>query len=128
MPGTRTQINKIANVVVPVADQDKAVAFYADTLGFTKIVDEPFGGGYRWIEVAPSDESTTIALAPPPDGEAVGSRQTGITLQTDDIDALHTQLKGAGVDVDADIMRMGGPVPPMFWFRDPEGNILLVVQ
>ena len=128
MPDTRTQINKIANVVVPVADQDKAVAFYADTLGFTKIVDEPFGGGYRWIEVAPSDESTTIALAPPPDGGAVGNRQTGITLQTDDIDALHTQLKGAGVDVDADIMRMGGPVPPMFWFRDPEGNILLVVQ
>ena len=128
MPDTKNQINKIANVVVPVADQDKAVAFYADTLGFTKIVDEPFGGGYRWIEVAPSDESTTIALAPPPDGGAVGNRQTGITLQTDDIDALHTQLKGAGVDVDADIMRMGGPVPPMFWFRDPEGNILLVVQ
>ena len=129
MPDTRTRINKIANVVIPVADQDEAVAFYVDTLGFTKIVDEPFGGGYRWIEVALSGESTTIALAPPPEGsEAPGNRQTGITLQTDDIDGLHEQLKNAGVDVDAEIMKMGGPVPPMFWFRDPEGNTLLVVQ
>jgi catechol 2,3-dioxygenase-like lactoylglutathione lyase family enzyme len=129
MPSTRTRINKIANVVVPVADQDTAVAFYVDTLGFTKIVDEPFGGGYRWIEVALGQESTTIALAPPPpEGDAPGGRQTGITLQTDDIDALHSQLQDAGVDVDAEVMRMGGPVPPMFWFRDPEGNVLLVVQ
>jgi predicted enzyme related to lactoylglutathione lyase len=57
-----------------------------------------------------------------------GNRETGISLQTDDIDALHAELKDAGVDVDADIMRMGGPVPPMFWLRDPEGNSLLVVQ
>jgi predicted enzyme related to lactoylglutathione lyase len=128
MPNTKTRINKVANVVIPVADQEKALAFYVDTLGFTKSVDEPFGGQYRWIEVALGDQQTTIALAPPPEGGESGNRQTGITLQTDDIDALHAQLKGAGVDVDAEIMRMGGPVPPMFWFRDPEGNTLLVVQ
>jgi predicted enzyme related to lactoylglutathione lyase len=129
MPDTKTRINKVANVVIPVAEQEKALAFYVDTLGFTKRVDEPFGGQYRWIEIGLGSESTTIALAPPPpDGGPVGGRQTGITLQTDDIDGLHAELKGAGVDVDAEIMRMGGPVPPMFWFRDPEGNILLVVQ
>jgi predicted enzyme related to lactoylglutathione lyase len=128
MPSTRTRINKIANVVVPVADQDKALEFYVDTLGFTKQIDQPFGDGYRWIELALGDEATTIALPPPPEGAPAGDRQTGITLQTDDIDALHTQLRDAGVDVDAEVMRMGGPVPPMFWFRDPEGNTLLVVQ
>jgi predicted enzyme related to lactoylglutathione lyase len=128
MTSTKTRINKIANVIVPVADQDKALAFYVDQLGFTKIVDQPFGNGYRWIEISLGDEATTIALAPPPDNGPVGDRQTGITLQTGDLDALHAQLKDAGVDVDAEVMRMGGPVPPMFWFRDPEGNSLLVVQ
>lgn len=130
MPQTQTRINKIANVVVPVADQDRAIEFYVDTLGFEKRVDLPFGGSYRWVEVAPEGEDTTVALAPPPpdDPEAAGNRQTGITLQTDDIEALHADLKAAGVDVDAEISRMGDPVPPMFWFRDPEGNTLLVVQ
>jgi predicted enzyme related to lactoylglutathione lyase len=128
MTSTKTRINKIANVVVPVADQDKALAFYVDQLGFTKTVDQPFGNGYRWIEISLGDEATTIALAPPPDDGPVGDRQTGITLQTSDLDALHAQLKDAGVDVDAEVTRMGGPVPPMFWFRDPEGNSLLVVQ
>jgi hypothetical protein len=31
------------------------------------------------------------------------------------------------VDVDDEVSRMGGPVPPMFWFRDPEGNTLMMV-
>ena len=127
MPSTQTRINKVANVVVPVADPDAAVAFYVDKLGFEKRVDVPFGGSYRWIEVGIGDGETTIALAPPPPGKDAGNRETGITLQTDDIDAFHAELRDAGVDVDAEISRMGDPVPPMFWFRDPENNSLLVV-
>lgn len=57
-----------------------------------------------------------------------GSKDTGITLQTDDIDAYHAQLKDRDVDVDAEVSRFGDPVPPMFWFRDPEGNTLMVVE
>ena len=128
MPDTKTRVNKIATVIVPLNDQDRAVEFYCGTLGFEKRVDVPFGGGYRWIEVGLPDESTTIALAPPPEGKATGGRETGISLQTDDIDGYHAQLKAAGVDVDAEVQRMGDPVPPMFWFRDPEGNTLMVVQ
>ncbi len=120
--------NKIATVVVPVADQDGALDFYVNKLGFEKRVDVPFGNGYRWIEVGLGDEATTIALPPPPNGGPVGKRETGISLQTDDIDAYHAQLQRAGVDVDAEVSRMGDPVPPMFWLRDPEGNVLLVVQ
>jgi hypothetical protein len=89
------------------------------------------GNGYRWVEVVPADAdnrvATTIALPPPgPDGQA-GGKETGITLQTSEIDELHGMLKERGVDVDAEISRMGDPVPPMFWLRDPEGNTLLVV-
>jgi uncharacterized protein YdhG (YjbR/CyaY superfamily) len=67
-------------------------------------------------------------LAPPPPDAAVGERETGISLQTDDNDASHSQLQQAGVDVDAEVSRLGEPVPPMFWLRDPEGNTLMVVQ
>ncbi|MBV8943167.1 MAG: glyoxalase, partial [Solirubrobacterales bacterium] len=38
------------------------------------------------------------------------------------------ELKAKGVDVDAEVSRMGDPVPPLFWLRDPEGNSLMVVQ
>jgi predicted enzyme related to lactoylglutathione lyase len=54
--------------------------------------------------------------------------QTGIGLNTDDIDAVHTELKERGVDVDAEVSRMGDPVPPLFWLRDPDGNTLMVVE
>src|SRR4051794_25670251 len=128
MAGTKARVNKVATVIVPVADQDKALEFYCGSLGFEPRVDVPFGGQYRWIEVGLPDEATTIALAPPPEGGPSGNRETGISLQTDDIDGYHAQLKDAGVDVDAEVQRMGDVVPPMFWLRDPEGNTLMVVQ
>ena len=55
-------------------------------------------------------------------------RETGIGLQTDRHRRVHAELKAAGVDVDAEVSRMGDPVPPLFWFRDPEGNTLMVVE
>jgi hypothetical protein len=91
----------------------------------------PFGDNYRWVEVAPAgsgDTATTIALAPPPPGTSTGGLQTGIALQTGDADSLRDEFAAAGVDVDAEVGRMGDPVPPMFWFRDPEQNALLVVE
>jgi catechol 2,3-dioxygenase-like lactoylglutathione lyase family enzyme len=126
---TRTHIDTIGTVVVPVSDQERAIAFYVDTLGFEQRRDIPFGDGYRWVEVAPAPEATTtIAIVPPPPGKPSGSVETGIGLQTDDIDADHADLKARGVDVDPEVSRMGDPVPPLFWFRDPDGNTLMVVQ
>jgi catechol 2,3-dioxygenase-like lactoylglutathione lyase family enzyme len=124
---TKTRVNKIGTVVIPVADQDRAIEFYVEKLGFQKRTDVPFGNGYRWVEVAPGDAVTTIALAPPPEGKPAGNSETGIGLRTDDIDAYHAELKANGVDVDAEVSRMGDPVPPLFWLRDPEGNTLMVV-
>jgi catechol 2,3-dioxygenase-like lactoylglutathione lyase family enzyme len=125
---TKTHINQIGTVVVPVVDQDRAIEFYVETLGFEKRTDVPFGNGYRWVEVAPADAVTTIAIVPPPPGKPTGNVETGIALNTDDIDADHADLKARGVDVDPEVSRMGDPVPPMFWFRDLDGNSLLVVE
>jgi predicted enzyme related to lactoylglutathione lyase len=123
-----TRISKLANVIVPVADQDRALEFYTEALGLEKRVDLPFGDGNRWIEVAPPGAETPIAICPPGPGLTPGGKDTGISLQTDDIDAYHAQLKDRGVDVDAEVSRYGDAVPPLFWFRDPEGNRLMVVE
>ncbi|HXY26796.1 MAG TPA: VOC family protein, partial [Acidimicrobiales bacterium] len=125
MSSLKTRVDKIATVVVPVSDQEETVAFYVDKLGLEKRVDIPFGNGYHWIEVGPPGTETTIALAPPPQGKPAGNVETGISLHTDDIDGYHAELKAAGVDVDAEVSRMGDPVPPLFWLRDPEGNTLM---
>jgi len=125
---TSTRVEKLATVIVPVADQDAQIDFYVEKLGLEKRVDTPFGDKYRWVEVAPAGAETTIALAPPPPHKPdTGNRETGISLYAADIDRYHEQLKAAGVDVDPQVSRMGGPVPPMFWLRDPEGNSLMVV-
>lgn len=127
MTTTTSRIGGINLVMIPSSDQDRSIEFYEGALGFEKRTDVPFGGSYRWVEVYPPSGTTGIALAPPREGEPTGI-QTGISLTTDDIDATHAQLKEAGVDVDAEVSRMGDPVPPMFWFRDPDGNTLMVVE
>jgi catechol 2,3-dioxygenase-like lactoylglutathione lyase family enzyme len=127
MTTTASRISQINLVMIPSPDQDRSIDFYVDKLGFEKRTDIPFGGSYRWVEVYPPSGTTGIALAPPRENDPVGI-QTGISLTTDDIAATHAELKSTGVDVDADVSRMGDPVPPMFWFRDPDGNTLLVVQ
>lgn len=124
---TKTGLTTISLVCVPTLEQDKAVAFY-ESLGFEKRTDQPFGEGYRWIEVYPPEGATGIALAPPPPGEPVEPTVTGVTLTTGDIDATHKMMSELGVDVDPQVSRMGEPVPPMFWFRDPTGHTLMVVE
>jgi predicted enzyme related to lactoylglutathione lyase len=124
---TASRIADIGLIAVPCTDVDKQIEFY-ESVGFEKRTDVPFAGQYRWVEVYPPSGTTGIALCPPPPGSEAGSKDTGIILNTDDIDASHAELKAKGVDVDAEISRMGDPVPPMFWFRDTEGNSLLIVQ
>ena len=123
---TTTVVSKVATVAVPVVDQEKALELYVDKLGFEKRTDISMGNGYRWIEVAPPGAETTIAI-PPPSGKA-GEKDTRISLQTDDIDALHAELRSRGVDVDDEVTRFGDRVPPMFWFRDAEQNTLMVIE
>jgi catechol 2,3-dioxygenase-like lactoylglutathione lyase family enzyme len=125
---TKLNFTQVGRVCITVADTDRAVDFYVDTLGFEKVVDVPFGEEMRWVEVALPGSVTTIALAPPPPGEDAGGGQTGICLDTSDVDADHAALKAASVDVDEEVTRWEGPVPPMFWLRDPDGNSLIVVQ
>ena len=121
-------LKEINLICIPCPDQERAVDFYVGKLGFEKRTDLPFGGNMRWIEVYPPEGTTGIALGPPPPGTEITPAETGITITTTDIDATHAALKSRGVDVDAEVARMGDPVPPMFWMRDPTGHSLMVVE
>src|SRR5689334_9274897 len=93
---SQLNIHQVGRVCVTVADTDRAIDFYVDTLGFEKVVDAPMGPGQRWVEVSVGGAPTTIALAPPPEGTPAGGAQTGIILDTSDVDADHAALKAAG--------------------------------
>jgi lactoylglutathione lyase len=124
MSATKTHITGVRTVSVPVEDQDAALAFYVDTLGFTTLRDTPTPGGGRWIELAPGDESVIITLEPAAPGTSRGA--IGIRFSTKDAEAAHAALRGAGVDTD-EIIRWPG-VPPMFAFRDPDGNAFSITE
>lgn len=127
MTTSTSGIQTIGLVMVPTADQDRSIEFY-EKIGFEKRTDTPFGGRFRWVEVYPPQGTTGLALPSPREGEDVRPKDIGISLTTSDVEATHAELRSLGVDVDEQIMRMGDPVPPMFWFRDPEGHSLMVVE
>jgi catechol 2,3-dioxygenase-like lactoylglutathione lyase family enzyme len=122
--GGRTRIIEVATVGVPVRDQERALEFYIGTLGFEKRRDVPFGAGGRWIEVAAPGASTTIALVATREGVPTGV-ETGIRLTSEDAEADNADLRARGVDTDP-VMRTPY-APPMFYFRDPDGNKLVIV-
>src|ERR1700722_16533910 len=97
------RITTLGRVMVPVSDQDAAIAFYTKTLGFTLVADLPFGEGDRWVEVSPPGGGTTVALVPP-QGSYQPGRMTGIALDSPDPKADHAELTATGVDADAELM------------------------
>ncbi|GAB2515333.1 VOC family protein [Nocardia heshunensis] len=125
---TTTMLDSIATVVVPVTDQQQALAFYRDTLGLELRRDVQAEAGFRWIEVAPAGSATTIALVQPRGGMwgSVGG-DTRIILHSTEITATHAGLRTRGIDVDDTILRLGDHMPPMFRVRDPDGNQIQII-
>ncbi len=122
----QTRITDVMNIGVPVTDQDRALAFYTEKLGFETRRDVPlpqFGG--RWIEVAPTGATITLSLVPARDG-VPASVETGIRLAAEDAAAVHAALQDRGVDV-GELLRWPG-VPAMFAFHDEDGNGLEIVE
>ena len=122
---TDNRVSSVRTVGVPVLDQDRALEFYTEVLGLQKGLDVSLGNGGRWIEVTPAGAGTSIALVPSKPSAPAGV-ETGIRLTTADADELHAFLLKNAVDAD-DVLRWPG-VPPMFAFRDQDGNGLEIVQ
>jgi catechol 2,3-dioxygenase-like lactoylglutathione lyase family enzyme len=120
------EITDIRTVGVPVTDQERALEFYLDKLGFETRMDVPvpqFGG--RWIEVAPRGAAITIALVPSREDVPAGV-ETGIRLTAADAARVHADLESRGVEVD-ELLRWPG-LPPMFKLRDQDGNGLEITE
>ena len=122
-----TNVN-ICVAMFTIADQDAAIAFYTQTLGWELRVDITFGdeGGNRWVEVAPPGSGARLALNPPmgewqPGGSSVG-------VETPDVDAEYARLSAIDGVTTSEPMGGEGPVPKMFSIADPDGNHIWVVQ
>jgi lactoylglutathione lyase len=124
---TPTSVSNIGVAMFSVSDQDQAVAFYTQKLGFEVRSDMSFGenGEMRWVEVAPPGSRARLALNPPMEGSPGGG---AIGVETSDVLGEHTRLSAiGGIDLDPEPMRMPG-VPTMFALRDPDGNSIWVVE
>jgi catechol 2,3-dioxygenase-like lactoylglutathione lyase family enzyme len=135
------RLRNVGTVFVPVTDQDRALSFYSETLGFETRSDFEYGSGLRWIEIAPPGSPHRIALVPRIEGSVRTGPHTYCAFEADNAEDIHQLLKSRGVNV-SEIARAGSertglfaddvvvknPVPPQFYLHDPDGNRFLVVQ
>jgi lactoylglutathione lyase len=120
-------MNDISIAMFTVANQDNAIAFYTEKLGFELRSDTRFGpnGEYRWVEVAPVGSHARLALNEPM-GATPGGGSIGV--EAADVLAEHRRLSAIGdIDMDPEPMQTPG-APLLFMMRDPDGNHIAVVQ
>src|SRR5207244_11488689 len=95
-------IDALATVCIFVNDQDRAKAFYTDTLGFELRQDSPMGES-RWIAVAPKGARTEVILYKIDENwqhyNLVKVKSQALTFNVSDIVALHAELKAKGVRI-----------------------------
>ena len=130
-------ITNIGTVTMYVRDQDEALRFYIEKLGFEKRADNPMPGGGRWLAVAPRNANTQFVLLRPEDMpmplEARERLRMEIgfaphfVLECDDIQATHGELTGRGVEFTQAPERMPWGMQ-MAQLKDLYGNIIVLVQ
>ena len=136
MMHSRTQIGQVATIVVPVTDQDDALAFYVGILGMRKVSDFTYPSGERWLEVSPAEGSSNLCLVVARPERPAGI-ETGVVLFSADVLADLAALHAQGIDVDERplpegevVWWSGAPlagVPTQFRLRDGDGNSFLIV-
>ena len=123
MPATTSA--DVRTIGINVTNQDEALTFYVETLGFEKRLDAPISPSVRWLEVAPPGASTSIALNTT-ETTADARTDTRVRFTVPDAAAEHAALRERGIAV-GDLLRWED-VPPMFAFDDPDGNRFYIVE
>jgi catechol 2,3-dioxygenase-like lactoylglutathione lyase family enzyme len=90
-------ISQVSHVTIPVKDQDRALKFYTEKLGFQLLVDLDFGEGQRWIELKIPSAETLVTLFTPKDHENRIGTFSNITFSTKDVHQTYKDLKNKGV-------------------------------
>src|SRR5215475_10875117 len=96
--GSHPMIKQVKFVGIPVRDQEAALKFYTEKLGFEVATDQPMGPGQRWIELRIGQSATRVVLFTPPGHEdRIGTFFNG-ALACDNTEATFRQLKQRGVE------------------------------
>ena len=123
-------ISKVGQIMLYVNNQDAAVEFWTEKVGFQVISEENNGQGFRWIEVAPTKSAETSIILH--DKEFVAKMSPGLNLGTpslmffsNNLDELHSNLSGKDVKV-GEIVEI--PSGRVFNFADHEENYFAVME
>ena len=117
-------IEHVKFVTIPVTDQERAIDFYREKLGFEVTTDAPFGGGLRWIEVRPPGATTRLVLFPPSDDFPIAT--PSIVFASDDVSKTHEELSARGVHFTKEPYE--NPSGQFAHFKDPDGNEFLIAS
>ncbi len=126
---------KITHVSLTVGDQDQAVQWFSDMLGFRKVQDAPFRPGARWVTVSPPDQAIEIILEHESmaDGEAMAAefrervgKSGTIALEVPDVRALSADLKAKGVTFEMEPNEYPWGIQAII--ADPYGNKFMINQ
>ena len=118
-----TMTTKVLSVSIPVADQDRALAFYTQVLGCELRTDVEVWPGARLVEVVPPGSTVSLVLLPP-DSEI----PMAVRMATTNAETAYARLREAGVKLHNDeVVHLDG-APPMFYFADPDGNGLVYLE
>ncbi|MCC7479364.1 VOC family protein [bacterium] len=122
-------LGHVTHVTVYVNDQDAALDFYRDKLGFELVTDSDMQPGMRWLTVRPPGGQAQIVLFKAFDGP-MGKKEaggwTGMVLHCENRDAAHAELLARGVKIAQEPRDL--PWGRDFSFEDPDGNMFNVVE
>jgi predicted enzyme related to lactoylglutathione lyase len=117
-------MKRIKFVSIPVRDQDRALAFWTQKVGFLVATDQPMGEGRRWIELKIPGAQTGLVLFTPPGHESRIGTFANISFATDDVEKTYRELSERGVEFEQ-------PPRKESWgwsaiFKDPDGNTFVL--
>ena len=117
-------LKRIKFVGIPVRDQQKALEFWTQLVGFQVATDQPMGDGQRWIEIRIPGAQTGMALFTPKGHEdRIGTFQS-ISFVADDVEQTHRDLSARGVEFVQPPRRE--PWGTSAIFKDPDGNSFVI--
>jgi len=117
-------IKKLKFVGIPTANQERALAFWTDKIGFRIVTDQPMGEGKRWIELAvPGAETGVVLFTPDGHENRIGSFFNG-SFACDDVEYTYNQLKSCGVEFEEEPQTQ--PWGTFAIFKDPDGNTFVL--
>jgi catechol 2,3-dioxygenase-like lactoylglutathione lyase family enzyme len=118
-----TMIKGVKFASIPVIDQDRALAFYTEKLGFRLLTDQPFSEEQRWIELGIPGADTRVVLFKFDESLKPGS-QMNITFWADDVEATARELKSKGVQFIMEPKREEWGTAAAF--KDVDGNTFVL--